>query len=274
MTSQSHIHLNQSGLSNCSVFVTRPSLQAGNLTRLIEDAGGLAIKFPLVEILPGDAGTKSNPLKNSARHWDWLIFVSTNAVHNALNIHGWTKSLDNTKVAAIGAATRKALESAGIRVDLVPANEANSEGLLATNELRNVEGLNILIIRGVGGLELLARELEKRGAHIEYAEVYRRITPPPPPEIIAFWREKGINCIVITSNTALERLMEVMFENELDCRNETLMIVIGKRLEQLAVQQGWKHIAIARDASDQALLDAMTQHIKMNSSENLVPGGF
>ena len=145
------------------VLVTRPAGQAGTLQRLIEDSGGTAILAPLLDIEPvardGEGprrlGRKENP--------NWLVFVSANAVRCAFDLLGvqWLEGCQ-AKIAAIGLATARALAEKGVEVDLKPKQQFNSEALLAEAEWEQVSGLRFLIVRGVGGRELLAETLDRK----------------------------------------------------------------------------------------------------------------
>ena len=64
--------------------------------------------------------------------------------------------------AGYGGTTAAALLAAGRPADFTAA-KADSEGLLADPAFADVAGRRILIVRGVGGRELLARSLRARG---------------------------------------------------------------------------------------------------------------
>ena len=60
---------------------------------------------------------------------------------------------------------------------IAPAQGMNTEALLKLPELHQIDGQRFLILRGVGGRETLATQLRARGAHVDYAECYRRVEP-------------------------------------------------------------------------------------------------
>lgn len=59
----------------------------------------------------------------------------------------------------------------------MPEHGYNSEALLDLSELQHVSQKNIVIIRGENGRNTLANTLEKRGAKVNYQDVYRRDIP-------------------------------------------------------------------------------------------------
>ncbi len=158
-------------LSGAGIILTRPARQAQELARLIEAAGGRAIIFPALEIIPRTPNP-SNQAKLDAA--DMAIFISANAVEYGLR----SASLpQNLSLAAIGNATAAALHQAGYRNVLVPTQGADSEALLASPALHDVGGKRIAIFRGVGGRETLREALRQRGAKVEYIECYTRRRP-------------------------------------------------------------------------------------------------
>ena len=69
-------------LAGRGVLITRPVAQAEGLCRLVEAAGGRPICFPTVAIEPiADRGPVRELL---LRDWDLILFVSRNAVEQAL----------------------------------------------------------------------------------------------------------------------------------------------------------------------------------------------
>ncbi|NIR61786.1 MAG: uroporphyrinogen-III synthase [Gammaproteobacteria bacterium] len=132
------------------------------------------------------------------------IFVSPNAVEHGLALLGRTPSR-LPRIAAVGESTAIALEAAGLGPVLRPADGASSETLLALPELQSeaIAGSRVLIVRGVGGRELLGETLSKRGALVAYAEVYRRARPEAGPQSVAI---AGADAVVITSVAGLDNL--------------------------------------------------------------------
>ncbi len=79
--------MNEAGLSGFVVLVTRPEHQADELVAAIEDAGGEAIRFPVIDIEPQDSADVSRCLE-ALPAADITIFISTNAVMCGLHCAG------------------------------------------------------------------------------------------------------------------------------------------------------------------------------------------
>ena len=249
-------------LSDVTVLVTRPEGQGANLAGLIEAYGGRAVLAPLLNIEPGPDPARPSELLNDPEPWDWLIFVSANAVRQALGLEGWTRRLTGrTRIAAVGETTAAELERAGLRVDLVPYSSASSESLLADPRLVEVTGQRLLIVRGVGGREYLADVLRERGASVAYAEVYRRtpVTMEAFAPCLSGWAEDGFDVAIVTSGEALSRLAELLKLAGLEARPRPPLIVPGERLSRLAREQGWTRVIVAEQAGDEAILQSIKQ---------------
>jgi uroporphyrinogen-III synthase len=266
----------QAPLAGLTVLVTRPAGQAEGLCALIESAGGRALRLPLLEILPVEDNRPATELLNRRDYWDWLIFVSANAARFALTVSGWNaRPSSRTRIAAVGEATAKALANAGVRVDLIPKPQSNSESLLASPELAHVAGQQILIVRGQGGREHLADGLTQRGATTAYAELYRRADPPPDaPARLAQWREDGIGAAVATSGEALAHLMELLGEAGAEFAYRTPLAVFGTRIAGLARERGWHRVAVADQANDHGLVQALIRLHRDGAAPPPVPGNL
>ena len=160
----------EASLSGLGVLVTRPAHQAGELVAAIEAAGGRAIRFPTIEIVPRNDADVERDAADLGEP-DIVIFVSANAVRFGLGYAG------SASVAAVGPATAAAIEAAGRDVDIRPAEGFDSEHLLAEAALEDVGGKTVRIVRGNSGRELIADTLRGRGAIVEYLAVYERRAP-------------------------------------------------------------------------------------------------
>ncbi len=194
-------------LEGVGVLVTRPRMQATELVSAIEDAGGSAFCFPVMDIAAIDESIVSSRIAELAKP-DIVIFVSRNAVEYGIEY------TDGGKVAAIGPATAAAVTAAGHLVDIQPAAGFDSEHLLAEPELNDVADKQIRIIRGIGGRELLAEELSARGANVDYLSVYERRLPDVSAQTLADlearWRNGDIGVITVMSVQSFENLVALL----------------------------------------------------------------
>ena len=242
------------------MLVTRPVHQSGHLIELIEQRGWRAIQFPAIEILPAIHSGRVEILLQRLYCFDTLIFISANAVNFALQANGGKIDLfKNHRIAAVGGATAKALEAAGLAVTWTPAAGFNSEALLEMPAFKEVKGRSVMIVRGEGGRETLADTLRARGAIVEYLEVYRRVKPECDPGLVVRLLENHeLDVITITSGEALRNFMEMLGRV---IRFETLavpLVVISERLKDMAETMGFQKIAIADSPADAAILEKVT----------------
>jgi len=252
------------GLDNISVLVTRPREQSDELIALIEAAGGRAISLPLLAI-EASVDAESKQRCQFISGYDWVIFISQNAVRHALSLlptNNWT---DSTSIAAVGRSTTNALRQAGFSVGAHPAGNMDSEGLLRVLGDESLSGKKVLIIRGIGGREKLAEGLRERKALVDYAEVYRRVCPEVTAEQLDKVINNGIDVISITSGEALQNLASIIESVAItDAQKHQLrsrpMIVVSERIKQIAEQLEFKAtIVVAKQPDNTGLLDAIRQ---------------
>lgn len=159
-------------------------------------------------------------------------------------------------------ALRAALGSAGFEVALVPDGGFDSESLLATPELTNVERSRVLIVRGDGGRELLGTELRRRGADVHYAEVYARRCAEPMPGVVraveAEWLAGRIQVVTATSTELLRCLVELLSPAGRALLRGSVLLTGGERIADAARQMGHEgEIVVASAADDTSLMDAL-----------------
>ena len=214
-------------LAGIGVLVTRPEHQAAELADAIEVAGGRAVRFPAIEIVPRPEADVASDAK-SLQQPDIAIFVSANAVRLGSEYSG------SASVAAIGPATAAAVEATGRTVDIRPAAGFDSMQLLAEPRMHDVAGKVVRIIRGNAGRELLAKTLRARGATVEYLAVYsRQATRPDQAELEAVeqhWRSGGIDVVTIMSVETLTNLVSILPATCHELLRQTLLVTPAERV--------------------------------------------
>lgn len=246
-------------LNGVHVLVTRPEHQAENLSRLIERQGGIAVRFPTLEIVSrDDVGPIKSTLANLDRY-QWVIFTSVNAVNFALKANsGKIAHTKSVRFAAVGQATAQAMKMAGLPVDLVPDKGYNSEALLAMPQLQQVERQHFLIVRGEGGREQLATTLRSRGAEVSYLEVYKRIIPKIDSSPIAELLEQHrLDVITVTSAEALQNLSLMLGEKNNKILLLIPLVVVSDRIRCIAADMGFNRITVTDSPIDTAILETV-----------------
>jgi uroporphyrinogen-III synthase len=190
-------------LAGKRIVVTRPRELAQGLAALIAQAGGEPLLFPTIEIRDVEDPAAARALLARLHEFDLAVFVSPSAVRKAFELAAGREWPARLHVAAVGAGTRRELESRGLREVIAPAGRADSEALLALPEIAGVR--RVAIFRGAGGREWLGEALAARGARVEYAECYRREQPPaaPPPA-------GRVDAFCVSSGEALRNLVSLL----------------------------------------------------------------
>jgi uroporphyrinogen-III synthase len=161
------------------VLVGRARHQASALSSGLRKLGASVIEIPFIEIRkPRSYEPLDTALKNLPSY-DWLVLTSVNGVEalweRVQKLKLSRKHLPSLKVAAIGPATKQALEKRGIKVDVVP-KEYVAEAVVTTLR-RRVKGKRVLLVRAKVARDVIPRELCKAGAHVDVVEAYETVIP-------------------------------------------------------------------------------------------------
>ncbi len=224
-------------LGGRGVLATRPRELAPGHAARIERAGGRPVLFPAIEIEPLPP---SGPVERS----DLAIFVSPTAVAQGAR---WLGA--GEKVLAVGAGT--AHEILKFREDVnYPAGGADSEALLELPALADVAGKRIVIVRGQGGRSLLGDTLRERGAHVEYAECYRRVRPrADAAPLLAAW----VDAVTVNSGEALQNLQALLGAEGQKRLRDTPLFVPHARVAAQARAAGVPEVVVAGAGDDEMI---------------------
>jgi len=243
------------------ILNTRPLHQQGELTQMLQHDGASVLVFPVIEIEPLRDARRQRQLVRSIGAYEILLFVSRNAVDGAFAFIDSSQLSPATVFGVIGSATRTALAAAlaGSRFaidDCLLAREPyNSEALLESDALQRVSGKRILILRGQEGRNLLGDELSRRGALVDYAEVYRRVLPAREP--VVFNRLVAASfpsLVILTSGEGMHNLMKLVDAEAARALCRTPWLLISERMRESALKLGHNAaVLVARNASDSGI---------------------
>ena len=250
-------------LNNKRILVTRPNEQANYLSSLITEQGGISVRFPTVEIQPLGKTNELAKYFNEIGNYDFVIFISRNAAKIAIEqFISDIGLISNTKIVAIGPSTAKVLSDSNLKEIIFPDNNVDSESLLNLQEMQEdkVLGKRILIIRGVGGRELLAENLKMRGANVNCVEIYKRNFPEyGEHEINGVWHDNNPDAIVVTSNDILSNLIVLLSSYKTGLLSIPL-ITMSNRITAHARKIGFNsEICIVDEKNDDGILRSLLE---------------
>ena len=166
-------------LAGLRILVGRARHQASVLSSGLRELGANVVEIPFIEIRKPRSYTPLDSALNNLHDYDWLILTSVNgvdAVWDRLHKLDLTKRhLRHLKVAAIGPATRKAIEKRGIKVNVVP-EEYVAESVVKSLR-KQVAGKRVLLARARVARDVIPRELRKLGAKVDVVEAYETVIP-------------------------------------------------------------------------------------------------
>ena len=262
------------------VLVTRPAGQSDRLVDVLENKGITASCLPMLNLEAVNDTLKIAEIKKQLlqlSQQDFVIFISSNAVKYTaefLQQHDlqWPLSLP---CIPIGGATAKAIQDLSwcLDSDIVNADQGagqeekkllaySSEKLLAELSRRDVSEKRITIFRGEGGRELLADNLNSRGAKVNYCEMYKRQHPTYTFEQLEQVVGDDLSAILFASGETLENFYRHMQRDRLQSVVENVLVIVpSARIKVLAEHYGFKNILIAVNASAEGFLNVITKQL-------------
>ena len=201
-------------LSGCRVLVSRARKQAGALSSALKVLGCQVIEIPFIEIRkPASYKPLDAALKNLA-NYDWLILTSVNGVQALFERMAKKKvsnrALSHLTIAAIGPATKAALEKQGLTVTVTP-KEYVAESVVASLN-RRVQGKRVLLVRAKVARDVIPRELRKAGAAVDVIEAYETVVPKQSKEHLqkTLAGNRKPHAITFTSSSTVKNFVSLM----------------------------------------------------------------
>ena len=265
----------QQALSGQRVLITRPAHQQPPLITGLQVRGAKTISLPLLAITAPSRGDQADVLRRqllALDSYELLVFISSNAVREGCKAIDdyWPQFPVGLDLLAIGPSTAAlAEELTGQRVRSA-AGGMTSEDLLELDSFTNIEGRRIGIFRGEGGRDFLAQQLRKRGAQVDYFDVYRReeLNYEDTQVREALIESEPTLLTAMSGQTlqALRSLIDQLSEPHADKLLTLPVIVPSQRVRDLAAEMGFENPIAAPGADLDALLQALVAAAAKESS--------
>jgi uroporphyrinogen-III synthase len=211
-------------LSGIRILVGRARHQAGALSAELRKRGADVIEIPFIEIRKPKSFKPLDAALRNLDAYDWLILTSVNGVE-AL----WERMkrirkgqdlgrITGLSIAAIGPATKTAIEQRGTKVDVVP-KEYVAESVVRSLK-KKVNGKRVLLVRAKVARDVIPQELREAGAQVDVVEAYETVVPQSsrrrlraalekrPPQVVTFTSSSTVrNFVELLSSRATKKTL-------------------------------------------------------------------
>ncbi len=251
-------------LSYIRALVTRPEPQARALVTAITAASGQAWSMPMLAIEALEQTQAMRDCLLMLDQFDKIIVTSRPAAKLGMELieQYWPQLPIHSQWFALGSGTADELKPFCIRAQY-SAQGTDSEALLqlpAFNMRERNKAVRhakekVLIIKGIGGRDLLEQRLRLLGDSVQILEVYQRSRPKYPHNALVKKLEShAISVILCASGETLANLGHYLPAQH---RAHYRLLVPSARIARQAYDLGFHHVVNTNGASNTAMLQAL-----------------
>jgi uroporphyrinogen-III synthase len=184
---------------------------------------------------------------------DRVILTSQEAVRRAVELAG-PEAFARALVIVPGEGTASVARDCGLDNVIYPERHGTSEAVLGMPELRDVEGLDVLILAAAGGRGLIGETLMRRGAEVERLHVYRRVARPLPDGMEQRILEAPAVITLAASQEAVTGLCDGLEQPARERLFVQPLVAPSERVARHAARLGFRKCSIAGGADNDAML--------------------
>lgn len=245
-------------LAGLKIAVTRPKNRISKLADKIQERGGEVLMIPSIKTSPlANQKNLANMLDNISKY-EIMAFTSPFGVKvffdEMRNMKRDLRSLGNIKIAAIGPATKNAIEERGLMVDYMPKEYSGiALGKLLASVMENALNKKICLPRSEQGTDQVIMPLKQ--ANIEYDDVAIYRTEGEDSNKIVGYTD-DVDCVAFTSVSTVKAFIE---NNKNIDFSKVTAICIGEQTALKAREYSMK-VIVSKEATLDSLVDAIEDY--------------
>ncbi|MBN2653601.1 MAG: uroporphyrinogen-III C-methyltransferase [Nitrospirae bacterium] len=231
----------------------------------LEDLGAEIFEFNTTELVAPENYDNLDAAIESITGYDWIVVTSRNAVTHLMNRY-FSKGHDiremqGIKFCAVGSKTAEALNSYGIKVDIVP-DEYNAEGIVKSfigdtdPESSPLKGMRILLPKPDSARDVFPSTVRKSGGHIDTPVIYRSVKAKKHNRRLQrFLKEGRISIATFTSGAAFRNFIEIVGDEASAMLHDVPIAVIGPVTAKAVEKAGFKVSIMPRESTIKAMVE-------------------
>ncbi len=229
----------------------------------LRDLGAEVVEVPTIEVRqPASFAPLDQALREIASY-EWLILTSVNGVDALFDrcreLGVSVQSLQHLQIAAIGPATRQAIESHGLHVAVTPPKyvaESVVEALLGMTV-----GKRVLLVRAKVARDVLPNELRKSGTVVDVIDAYETIVPEQAEQKLRdLFSSRPPHVITFTSSSTVNNLLSLLGSHAGEWLKGVKLASIGPVTSGTLKHAGFPPAIEAREYTMQGLVEAIAEN--------------
>jgi len=245
-------------LNGKTILVTRTEKQSRITASEIRKRGGNPIVFPCMEVERLDSNIRS-ALPILQGNPTTILFTSGNGVDCVAEVLGnaFAMLLKPHRLIAVGEITAAALANYGVNSHIEPDNPSQA-GLIGLFE-RIGAPEHLLFFRAKEGSDAVAKSLSTKGSKVKTIYAYRMRCPEADAtEIANRMAAGGIDGVLLGSARTTANYIRRI--GSIETAGIPAIVVISPQVAAFAEKEGLKVQAVAKRASFDAMLDALSEY--------------
>jgi uroporphyrinogen-III synthase len=251
-------------LAGKRILITRAPHQASELADRLRAIGAYPVLVPTIEIAEPHSFAALDSALASLPAFDLVAFTSANAVQA---FHQRAEHLglkpEPSRIAAVGPATARALESIGLRADILPPIFTAES--LAQTLLPEVAARRVLLVLAEDAPPTLRDALEAAGANLGVAAAYRnRIPKASLATVTSLFADTSSfpDAVTFTSASTAVNLVALLEAASLTLPGTVVRASIGPITSRALSDLGLAPHIQAAESTIPALVTALEEHFR------------
>jgi uroporphyrinogen III methyltransferase/synthase len=260
-----------SPLAGRRVLVTRSQDQAAGLVAALRRAGAEPVVVPMIQLVPLAGTQELDAALAGLAHYDLLLFTSANAVRQFVRAASQANALSalRSRIVCVGPATGRAAGALGLRVDLVPAQRFDAEGLLEAIHGAGLPlaGQRILLPRAAAARNVLPEGLRRAGATVDVVAVYRTEPAAGDPAVLRARLVRGeIDALTFTSPSTVRHFLASLDEAARAAAGRCVVAALGPVTGAALCEAGLPPDVVAERADMTLLVHALGEALRARAA--------
>lgn len=244
-----------------TVMVTRARAKASVLTEELEKLGARVIEAAAIKTQPVEVTDEIESMIQNFNTYNVVVFTSGEGVRYFFDLL-WKLGKDsrifgNVRICAIGTGTAKALQTHGLRADIVPVDYKGESVVTALKEMASTDE-EILLVQPMKARAVIPEGLREAGFTVHVARIYETLLDDSQAEVMkGALSNDEVDYVTFTSSSTVTNTLQLLGSEGKELLKKATIACIGPITAATCVEQGLEPELISEVHTIPALVETI-----------------